>query len=47
MILFPLFFLKVAEVLGAVAGANPLLTVWIPNFVFGSLALYLYYKARK
>ncbi|WKD86274.1 hypothetical protein KCTC32516_01641 [Polaribacter huanghezhanensis] len=42
-----IFFLKVSEVLGAVAGANSLLTVWIPNFVFGALALYLYYNARK
>jgi lipopolysaccharide export system permease protein len=42
-----IFFLKVSEVLGAVAGANSLLTVWIPNFVFGTLALYLYYNARK
>ena len=31
------FFLKVAEVLGAVAGANSLLNVWMPNFIFGSL----------
>lgn len=42
-----IFFLKVSEVLGAVAGANSLVTVWVPNFVFGALALYLYYNARK
>jgi len=42
-----IFFLKVSEVLGAVAGANSLLTVWVPNFVFGTLALYLFYNARK
>tara|TARA_R110000787_G_scaffold283347_1_gene396013 strand:+ start:4192 stop:5277 length:1086 start_codon:yes stop_codon:yes gene_type:complete len=41
------FFLKVAEVLGAVAGANSLLYVWVPNIVFGLLALYLYLNARK
>ncbi|MFY0631570.1 MAG: LptF/LptG family permease [Flavobacteriaceae bacterium] len=41
------FFLKVAEVLGAVAGANSLLYVWIPNMFFGALALYLYLNARK
>ena len=41
------FFLKMSEVLGAVAGANPLLTVWMPNFVFGTLALYLYYDVKK
>ena len=42
-----IFFLKVSGVLGAVAGANSLLTVWIPNMVFGALAIYLYYNARK
>ena len=41
------FFLKVAEVLGAVAGANSLLNVWMPNFVFGTYAVYLYINARK
>ena len=42
-----IFFLKVSEVLGAVAGANSLLSVWIPNIAFGGLAIYLYYNARK
>lgn len=41
------FFLKVAEVLGAVAGANALLNVWVPNIVFGAYAIYLYINARK
>jgi lipopolysaccharide export system permease protein len=41
------FFMKVAEVLGGVAGANSFIYVWIPNIVFGSLALYLYLNARK
>ncbi len=41
------FFLKVAEVLGAVAGANSLLNVWMPNMVFGAYAIYLYINARK
>ncbi|MCH3882472.1 MULTISPECIES: LptF/LptG family permease [Tenacibaculum] len=41
------FFLKVAEVLGAVAGADPLLNVWMPNIVFGAYAVYLYLNARK
>lgn len=40
------FFLKVSEVLGAVAGVNSLLYVWVPNIVFGFLALYFYVKAR-
>ncbi len=41
------FFLKVSEVLGAVAGANSLLNVWIPNVIFGLLAFYLYLNAKK
>lgn len=41
------FFLKVSEVLGAVAGVNSLAYVWFPNIVFGALALYLYINARK
>ena len=41
------FFLKVAEVLGGVAGANALLNVWVPNMVFGAYAIYLYINARK
>jgi len=41
------FFLKVAEVLGSVAGSSPLIYVWVPNLLFGFLALYLYYNARK
>lgn len=41
------FFLKISEVLGAVAGVNSLLYVWFPNIMFGMLALYLYYNARK
>ncbi|WP_072556866.1 LptF/LptG family permease [Tenacibaculum todarodis] len=41
------FFLKVAEVLGAVAGADPLLNVWMPNIIFGAYAVYLYLNARK
>ena len=41
------FLMKIAEVLGAVAGVNSLLYVWFPNIVFGCLALYLYVNARK
>ncbi len=41
------FLLKISEVLGAVAGVNSLLYVWLPNLFFGCLALYLYYNARK
>ncbi|SDX28302.1 lipopolysaccharide export system permease protein [Lutibacter oricola] len=38
------FFLKIAEVLGAGAETNALFMVWFPNLVFGSLAIYLYLK---
>ena len=41
------FFLKVSEVLGAVAGANSLLYVWIPNIIFGLVALYLYLNEKR
>ena len=41
------FLMKISEVLGAVAGVNSLLYVWMPNIIFGSLAIYLYLKARK
>ena len=41
------FFMKVAEVLGAVAGSNTILLVWLPNVVFGTLALCLFIKAKK
>ena len=40
------FFLKVGEVLGGVAGANSLLQVWIPNIVFGTLGLILFWRAQ-
>ncbi|HIP48797.1 MAG TPA: YjgP/YjgQ family permease [Lutibacter sp.] len=42
-----IFFMKITEVLGAVAGTNSLLLVWIPNLIFGILAFYLYWKASK
>jgi lipopolysaccharide export system permease protein len=41
------FFMKVGEVLGSVAGVNSLSYVWIPNILFGSIAIYLYFHARK
>ena len=41
------FFLKVSEVLGAVAGVVSVLYVWFPNIFFGGLAAYLYNNARK
>ncbi len=42
-----IFLMKISEVLGAVAGVSSLLYVWMPNLVFGCLAIYLYYNARK
>lgn len=42
-----IFFMKITEVLGAVAGTNSLVLVWTPNLVFGILAFYLYWKAAK
>ena len=41
------FLLKISEVLGAVAGVNSLLYVWMPNLFFGAVAIYLYINARK
>jgi lipopolysaccharide export system permease protein len=41
------FLLKISEVLGGVAGVNPLLYVWMPNILFGCVATYLYLNARK
>lgn len=41
------FFLKISEVLGAVAGVDSLFYVWFPNIAFGILAAYLYWNARK
>ena len=40
------FFMKVAEVLGASAESNPLFMVWLPNIVFGALAIYLYFNVK-
>jgi len=42
-----IFLMKIGEVLGGVAGVNSLLYVWIPNIIFGCLAIYLYINARK
>ncbi|WP_457615466.1 LptF/LptG family permease [Lutibacter sp.] len=41
------FFLKIAEVLGAGADTNSLIMVWIPNFIFGAIAIFLYLKNAK
>jgi len=41
------FFLKISEVLGAGADTNSLFMVWMPNMVFGAIALFLYLKNAK
>ncbi|REE82801.1 lipopolysaccharide export system permease protein [Lutibacter oceani] len=41
------FFLKIAEVLGAGAETNALVMVWLPNIFFGALAVYLYLRNAK
>ena len=41
------FFLKIAEVLGAGAETNSFFMVWFPNITFGILAVYLYFKNAK
>lgn len=42
-----ILFLQFSTVFSTKANLNPLLAVWIPNFVFGVLALYLYRRAPK
>lgn len=41
------FFLKIAEVLGAGAETNSFFMVWLPNIIFGLLAVYLYFNNAK
>lgn len=41
------FLLKIVEVLGASADASPLFLVWLPNIIFGVIAIYLYMEAKK
>ena len=41
------FFMKVSEVLGSTAESWPLLMVWIPNLLFGAIAVYLYRNANR
>lgn len=47
MMFLYVFLLKISEVLGAVAGVNSLLYVWMPNILFAFVAIYLYLNARK
>jgi lipopolysaccharide export system permease protein len=41
------FFMKVSEVLGSTAESSPFIMVWIPNLIFGALAIYLYFHAKR
>ncbi|UYQ93553.1 LptF/LptG family permease [Chitinophaga horti] len=42
-----ILFLQFSTVFATKANLSPLLAVWIPNFVFGALALFLYRRAPK
>lgn len=42
-----IFFMKISEVLGSVAGAPVLIYVWLPNVIFAILAFFLYRHAAK
>lgn len=42
-----IIFMQFSTVFSIKADLNPLLAVWIPNFMFAGLALYLYMKAPK
>jgi len=41
------FFMKIFEVIAASSNTNPLLLVWLPNIIFGILAIFLYRNAKK
>ncbi len=40
-----IFFMKIAEVMGAVTGANTTLWVWMPNIIFSIVAYFVYRQA--
>jgi lipopolysaccharide export system permease protein len=42
-----IIFLQFSTVFSTKASLNPLLAVWIPNFIFGGLAFWLYARAPK
>jgi len=41
------FFMKIFEVIAASSHSNALLLVWLPNIIFGILAVFLYFNAKK
>jgi len=42
-----LFFDKIFGVLAQQSDLSPLVAVWLPNIIFGVLAIYLVYNAKK
>ncbi len=42
-----IFAMQVTKVYATKAGLDPFIAVWIPNFFFGLLAFYFYYRAPK
>ncbi len=47
LMFFYVFFMKIFEVIAASSTTNPLLLVWLPNIIFGILAIFLYFHAKK
>lgn len=41
------FFMKVVEVLGSTAESWPFFMVWMPNVIFGAIAIYLFIHAER
>lgn len=41
------FFMKVAKVLGSAPNSNALFMAWLPNIIFATIAVYLYFKEKK
>ena len=41
------FFMKVAKVLGSGPNSNAFVMAWLPNIIFGIIAVYLYIKEKK
>jgi lipopolysaccharide export system permease protein len=42
-----IFFDKIFGTMAEKSGFSPMLAVWVPNIVFGILAIYLLYNARR
>ena len=47
LMFFYVFFMKIFEVIAASGTSNALLLVWLPNIIFGILAIFLYFNAKK